>query len=53
MVAFQEDMMPGCEPIGMRGMAKRKRNGVVWQKLLVRAYSYQCVDCGVFGGIRF
>ena len=31
----------------MRGIAKRKRNEVVWQRLLFRAYSYQCVDCGV------
>lgn len=31
----------------MRGIAKRKKNGVVWQMLLLRAYSYKCVDCGV------
>lgn len=31
----------------MRGIAKRKRNEVGWQRLLFRADSYQCVDCGV------
>ena len=29
----------------MRGIAKRKRNEVVWQRLLFRAYKF--VDCGV------
>ena len=29
----------------MRGIAKRKRNEVVWQKQLFDAY--KCVDCGV------